>query len=217
MSKKSFLKMSAGEVIATLASGKIRIPSKEYPMKSPFEVFDCENSNFFKDEDAIQALDGLQVAWGNPFQTAVKTYNTLVLMVGANAVSFYEGWLFSAPDYPMHHFWCVVRNDSGERFVIDLNDNYAMFFKYMATMKAGGSNIPAGVLFEDFCRKTRNIGNRYRCFPFGKVSPNLVYIGRACSPSEGAAAHAELIKAFPYHKGRFPADRTPDWDAFRGN
>lgn len=179
------------------------IPSVYWPLNGSYEVFTCENTCCFEDEEKLVTLfDTLQYRIGHCYQNTEQAAN-LFRRAGCR-IKTYVGWLFLHGQTPIHHCWAVIYNDSGQQALLDLScddTKMRMWFKRKETEDPNWLNSGNAkehlVEWTAFAKK--NLTNTQRCFPCGVVPPTHLYIGSECDPEQGRQIFQNLTSKYPYH------------------
>lgn len=176
------------------------IPTVYYPLNNNPEVFTAEDVEVVTDEKILEIFDRIEFKIGRCYDNTDRLVKEL-RKEGYDAKS-YVGWLFSGEDqYPVHHCWCVLDNH-----ILDLSDNYTMMLTGPNgdNFKNAKTKEEQIMVMADFLKAAKNEKNSVVCYPVGKPSPFMFYIGCECDANEGRKIYRQLMQQFPDHK----VDRT---------
>lgn len=182
------------------------IPTNYFPLNSlKYEVFNYANTVQVVDSKILKIFDSIKYKVGQCYSNTEKLAEKL--LAAHYDVKTYVGWVFtSACDIPAHHCWCLV-NDC---FLLDLSDDYTQMF-----YGSNGENFQRAKtideqrqLMSQFRDAAARVPNSTRCYPVGKATPFLLYIGAECSPAEGVKIYQNLMRDYPQHDAAGPKN---DW------
>lgn len=174
----------------------INIPTVYWPLNGKYEVFHWDNTEHLRDEAILSVIDGQDYQIGHCYTNAEAITGAL-RQAGYNA-RLYVGWLFTGEnEYPIHHAWTVLDG----KYIIDLCDDFGL--KLADSNRVYFENAQTKEQLEDLLVDFTKWASQYphskRCFPVGKPSRILMYIGCECTKEEGIMIYNNLSKKYPNH------------------
>lgn len=172
------------------------VPTAYYPLNGKYKAFHYQNTKQVTDENVLRVFDEVKYRIGHCYTNTEE----LVFRLKENDYNAksYVGWLFTSnTEYPIHHCWCVLDDDS----ILDLSDDYT-------AMLSGGNHEnfknksieETRELIADFQQAARKVKNSIRCCPVGTPTPFFLYVGCECDPEVGKTMYQNLIARFPNHE-----------------
>lgn len=173
------------------------LPTDYYPLNGKYEVFTCGNTKQTMDEGVLEIFDKVKYRIGHCYSNTSNLISRL--KKHGYDVKSYVGWLFtSEQEFPVHHCWAVLDGN----ILLDLGDDFTMMLT-----GANGENFKDDLSKEEvrelmvsFQLAASRVPNSVRCYPVGRVTPFLLYVGCECSPEEGSVIYNNLIFKFPDHE-----------------
>lgn len=175
----------------------IIVPSVIYPLNDKYEAFTYKNTKPVTDEEILKIFDSVQYQIGRCYTNTEKL--VAVLRAAGCDVKAYAGWLFMAGnEYPIHHAWCVLNENS----ILDLADDLFLMLggengKYFEQAKSKDEKRALMVSFQAWARQ---LPNSKRCLPVGVPCPTTLYVGCPCEPEQARCIYNNLIRQYPAHE-----------------
>ena len=176
------------------------MPTEYYPMGKDFEVLHYADTEIVEDENLLSVFDSVEYRIGRCYTNSRCLLDKLTA-AGYDNVIPYCGFLFIGDNIPVHHSWLVLCNADGTKSVLDFADDLTLLYdRYKITKDM--SKDEATDMLVDFGKAIRAEGlpNSRRCYPVGRPTPNILYIGSPCTPEEGIKIYNHMIDQFPDHK-----------------
>ena len=174
----------------------ILVPTIYYPLNGKYTVFHYKNTEKIENEEVLRIFDNVKYSIGHCYSNA----RTLVMELkeaGYDAKS-YVGWLFTEKnEFPIHHCWVIL----DDKFLLDLSDDFTVMLS--GKNKENFKNLSYEETQQAICSfhlAVAKVPNRTRCYPVGKPTSFLFYIGCECDPEEGILIYRRLLKQFPNHE-----------------
>lgn len=172
------------------------IPTVYYPLNGNYEVFHYKNTEQVHDEAVLKVFDRIKYSIGRCY-TNTKALVAALRKEGIDVKS-YVGWLFVDETIPVHHCWAVLNGNS----ILDLSDDLTQ--KFSSENRKNFENVKNSdelrKVLASFHVAAMKWKNSERCFPVGKVSSTLLYVGCECDPDDGRIIYQRLKKQFPDHE-----------------
>lgn len=174
------------------------VPTVYYPLPAnDFRVFTQENTDLITDEKILSLIDSVSYKIGHCYTNTKKVVD--LLNSCGYSVECYVGWLFVDNNcFPIHHCWAVLDDNK----IIDLADDFSAM--YSKENSANWNNVKTKKEYQEillsFTKEARKWKNSVRCYPVGKATDFLFYVGSKCEADRGRYEYQKLLKDFPNHE-----------------
>lgn len=175
----------------------IVVPTDYYPLNGKYEVFTYANTKQTLDDGVLEIFDKVKYRIGGCYTNTTELVARL--QKRGYDVKSYVGWAFlTESDFPVHHCWAVLNGET----ILDLSDDYTMMLtgENGEYFTEGQSKEERRELIVSFQLAASKVPNRVRCYPVGRATPFMLYIGCECSPDEGRKIYNNLIRKYPGHE-----------------
>lgn len=188
------LNIRNGKMFFTIDGKVNKFGSKEFPLgsrgQSLFTSATTENGDY---DNVAKVIENSNWEHKNGYcYTNAEVLHHAFVAHGIEA-KYYSGWVFTSPQYPIHHAWVVVDDN-----VYDIGINMKSQQKLIEVAFAGGNPYSDKVIKE--IKKIE--ANPYPIqdhFIWGKVNDPMIYVGSEETPTSARMKFNKCMDMFPNH------------------
>jgi hypothetical protein len=178
-----------GKMYFTVKGEEYQFGTKLYPLGSRGHIFHHENTEGGKYLEVAESIE--RSNWkhktGHCYTNAEILHKTF-LAHGIKA-KYFSGWVFTAPDFPIHHAWVVVDNDVYDIAVNVVSQNR------MIEQVINGIDPYSKESIKEIAEIEKNYYPIVDYFNWGKVDGHMIYVGSENTPN---GARLQYNKAIDY-------------------